>query len=236
VLPSGRQHSSDEAAENDPARHDAAHSHPTVRKSLTRGWAARGRWNGDRRQAWQRSTNHQHSLIRLGLGTPCDDGARSALDQDSARGLTRRTKNWPGRCGSGSRSSPECLPRSRAAAATGPAGNRDHRTLPRCLGRFTDQVLARRGHAAAERPDRCCRRLSVLVREPPPVGEARAFQNTNRPGRGHRCWPRGEGGHVCADNVRQVCGISDELAPFGQVKVQSLDHQPVSQRLPRIVQ
>lgn len=99
VLPGGRQHSSDEAAENDPARHDAAHSHPTVRKSLTRGWAARGRWNGDRRQAWQRSINHQHSLIRLGLGTPCD-GARgppSTRRQHAGSRVGRGTGR--GRCG-----------------------------------------------------------------------------------------------------------------------------------------
>ena len=60
--------SSDEAAENDPARHDAAHSHPTVRKSLTRGWAARGRWNDDRRRDWQRSIKSRTQPDTAGPG------------------------------------------------------------------------------------------------------------------------------------------------------------------------
>jgi hypothetical protein len=35
--PGAREHSRDKAADSDPARHGAAHSHPTVKKSLTRG-------------------------------------------------------------------------------------------------------------------------------------------------------------------------------------------------------
>jgi hypothetical protein len=36
--PGGPEHSCDEAAERDPARHGATHSHPTVKKFLTRSW------------------------------------------------------------------------------------------------------------------------------------------------------------------------------------------------------
>jgi hypothetical protein len=62
-----RRHGCDEAAESDPARHGAAHSHPTVKESLTQlPLAADG---AARRQAWKTVRLAAPASVRGGTGS-----------------------------------------------------------------------------------------------------------------------------------------------------------------------